>query len=236
MNIFDYLFREHLINVYKILEKPYPDYLNIPLISFIGKPSKVPKKLISPQIDGKNNLLDGWTDAGYIEIPSRPIMEDKKIINKIFFGFDKKNIYFRFDLNTYIKDENDYFKDFYQIFIYFKNQSNKNKNLSSIRTVNRNETLFPITKDKYSNEIKISFTGKTVLAPQLSYATRDNLWVYKLSNNIKFAYDEIAELSISFDELGVKIGEKVDFFILTSVNDITEEVFPQDVVLSIERH
>ena len=59
--------------------------------------------------------------------------------------------------------------------------------------------------------------------------------LYKLSNNIKFAYDEIAELSISFDELGVKIGEKVDFFILTSVNDITEEVFPQDVVLSIER-
>ena len=234
-HIFDYLFREHLINVYKILEKPYPDYLNIPLISFIGKPSKVPKKLISPQIDGKNNLLDGWTDAGYIEIPSRPIMEDKKIINKIFFGFDKKNIYFRFDLNTYIKDENDYFKDFYQIFIYFKNQSNKNKNLSSIRTVNRSDTLFPIIKDKYSNEIKISFTGKKGLAPQLSYATKDNLWVYKLSNNIKFAYNEIAELSISFDELGVKIGEKVDFFILTSVNDITEEVFPQDVVLSIER-
>ena len=37
-HIFDYLFRAHLKNVYKILNEPHPGYLDIPLISIIGKP------------------------------------------------------------------------------------------------------------------------------------------------------------------------------------------------------
>src|SRR5574344_778103 len=35
-NIFDYLFREHLKNVYTICKRPIPDYLENPLISFRG--------------------------------------------------------------------------------------------------------------------------------------------------------------------------------------------------------
>src|SRR5574344_1836069 len=60
--IFDYLFREHLKNVYKNFRVQPPKYLDLPLISVFNKPSKFPKGTITPRITGLEEEED--TDWG----------------------------------------------------------------------------------------------------------------------------------------------------------------------------
>ena len=99
-HIFDYLFRAHLKNVYKILNLPHPNYLDVPLISIVGKPVREPRKMISPVIDGTlNENVDNWADAGYIFLPDSPTFSSGKTIKGIYFGNDETNIYFKFELN-----------------------------------------------------------------------------------------------------------------------------------------
>ena len=95
-HIFDFLFREHLKNVYAIIERPIPDYLDMPLISFMGKPSRNPRREITPLINGIIKDNDEWMSAGCIEIPAGPVLQENKLMNRIYFGTDKENLYIRF--------------------------------------------------------------------------------------------------------------------------------------------
>lgn len=234
-HIFDYLFREHLKNIYLILSKKVPKYLESPLISFLGKPSRAPKKQISPMVNGKDTYNDEWLNAGCIDVPTGPVNYDNKLFNKICFGCDQENLYLRFDINKYVLDAKGHFKSVYQIYIYLKTYNDHSLHTSPIRTVNKPDYIFPILKDGYTNEIKITFYKETPFPLQFSYAIKDNLWAQQLSNDVKYAYDDIIEVSIPFKDLKVKPGEKLDFFIINGALGQTEEVYPQDLLLSIKR-
>lgn len=234
-HIFDYLFREHLKNIYIILSKKVPKYLETPLISFLGKPSRAPKREISPLINGKETFNDEWIYAGCIDIPTGPTNYDNKLFNKICFGCDKDNLYLRFDINKYILDTKGHFKSVYQIYVYLKTHSENSMHTSPIRTVNKPDYIFPIVKDGYTNEIKLTFYKESRFPLQFSYAIKDNLWAMQLAHNVKYAFDDIIEISIPFKDLKVRKGDKVDFFIVNGALGQTEEVYPQDLVLTIKR-
>ncbi len=234
-HIFDYLFREHLKNIYVILGSDIPDYLNNPLISFIGKPSRAPKRQISPNLDGKDMDDDEWVYAGCIDIPAGPIPQENKLFNKICFGCDQQNLYLRFDINRYALDSAGNFKTIYQIYIYFKAYNDHSLYTSPIRTVNKPDSIYPILKDSYTHEVKLTLFKDLNLPIRLAKATSNNLWVAQLNNNMRFAYDEIIEIAVPFDDLNIKYGEKVDFFIINGTLGQTEEVYPQDLLLSLER-
>lgn len=233
-HIFDYLFREHLKNVYLLLDKKVPKYLESPLISFLGKPSRAPKKQISPMVNGKDLYNDEWINAGCIDIPTGPIPQENKLFNKICFGCDKENIYLRFDINRFILDKEGNFKSIYQIYVYFKCYNEFSTHSAPIRTVNKSDFIFPILKDGYTHEVKVTLFKDGFYPLQFSNAIKDNLWTLQLNNDIKYAYDDILEMSIPFKDLKVKPGEKVDFFIINGTLGQTEEVYPQDIMLSIK--
>ena len=240
-NIFDYLFRQHLMNVYRALYMDYPEYLNTSLISSIGKPSRNQKSLITPNIyDTSNDNV--WQNAGFIEIPSRPIMEDKRILNKIFFGCDSDKMYFKFDLNNFLLSEcgNDFsLNNQFKIFIYYKKEAelltDNVLNQSSVRTLISNDDIYPTLKEKYTNEVQITFKDRNCVSIQLSQAISNNLWAYSLSNNVEYNFDNNLYISIPFDDLSITKGEKVEFCFITSICDKTEEVCPQDLLLSLIR-
>lgn len=234
-HIFDYLFREHLKNIYMLLSKKVPKYLETPLISFLGKPSKTPKKEISPKIDGKDTSHNEWLNAGCIDIPSGPMNYENKLFNKIWFGSDKNNLYLRFDINPYALDEKGNLKSIYKIYIYLKSLNDYSTCTSPIRTVNKPDYIFPILKEGYTHEVKATFYKEKRFSIQFSCAIRDNLWVSQIAHNIKYAYDDIIEASIPFEDLRIKPGEKVDFFIINSTLEQVEEIYPQDLLLSIQR-
>lgn len=237
--IFDYLFRIHLINVYNFFNKPVPEYLNVPLIVYLGKPLRMPRANITPVINGVIMKQDHWKNAGCIEIPDGPILQKNKPFDKIYYGCDKDNLYLRFDMNKAYKDDS--FKmaieamNHFQTFIYLKNERLAHKTSANIRTITKLETTYPTMMEKYTHEIGLlAIKGK--MAPVVvSKASKNGLWGLKITNKVKMAFVDILELAIPFDELEVMPGERLEFFIIHASLDIAHDFYPKDSLLSIVR-
>ncbi len=234
-HIFDFLFREHLKNVYNIIQKPIPTYLEMPLISFIGKPLRNPKREITPNINGMVKDNDEWLSAGCIDIPDGPNLQENKIFNRIYFGSDKDNLYVRFDINKYILDSKDSFKEYFSIYIYFKAYNNSIEITSPSRTTNKTDNLLPVLLDGYTHEVKIALTPNRKYPLQYSTAVKDGLWELKWGHHINYAHKEILEISIPYDDLGIDHGESFDFFFITGCSGVTEDIYPKDVPLVLSR-
>ncbi len=231
-HIFDHLFRERLKNVYKILNKPYPHYLDIPLISMIGKPIRHPKKNITPIIDGvKDPDINNWQDAGYILLPDSPTFSSRKVIKGIHYGCDEDKLYFRFDLNKLNVTEQKEISA-HQIFMYFRNEHSEL--VSPITLANKKNNIFPIIKNKFSHLVKFSFSKDVIYPIRLGQAINDGLWVIR-QHEILYAYKDDIEIGIPFEYLNVQKGEKLEFCIIEGRDNIAEAVYPQDIMLDIYR-
>ena len=68
-----------------------------------------------------------------------------------------------------------------------------------------------------------------------SKAMKNNLWVMDKNNTSQCVYDEVVELKIPFDDLNVQRGEKIDFFIINGTFGRIEDIYPQDLWLTIKR-
>lgn len=234
-HIFDFMFREHLKNVYILLGKVVPDYLEMPLIAYMGKPSKVPRKQISPIITGYPDNNDEWINAGCIDIPAGPILQENKLFNRIYFGNDKDNLYLRFDMNSYFFDRKDTFQEYCALYIYLKTYRNNCNLTSPIRPTNKTGNMFPVLLDGYTHEIKIVLAGTKRYALQYSRAIKDGLWQLQWEHKIKYAYNDICEVKIPFEDLDITYDESFDFFCMTALSGITEEVYPKDIPLTLAR-
>jgi alpha-amylase/alpha-mannosidase (GH57 family) len=100
--VFDELFRRHVQNVYRSLERPVPDELFVSNIT--TRPSDVaihrPTGFISPVIDGEATSYFEWLGAGCAEIvPTGGVMHQvagpPPAISVIEFGFDLEALYVR---------------------------------------------------------------------------------------------------------------------------------------------
>ena len=234
-HILDFLFREHLKNVYNILEKPIPSYLEMPLISFIGKPLRNPRREITPNINGMVKDNEEWLSAGCIDIPAGPILQENKIFNRIYFGTDKENLYVRFDINKYLLDSKDSFKEYFSIYIYIKAHNSAFEITSPSRTTNKTDNLLPVLLDGYTHEVKIALTSNRKYPLQYSQAVKDGLWELKWGHHIKYVHKEILEISIPYDDLGINPGESFDFFFITGCSGVTEDIYPKDIPLVLSR-
>lgn len=139
-NIFDYIFREHLKNIYYYLGVEAPEYLETPLLSAIAKPSRYPKGEFTPKIDGKEHKNDVWQNAGCIKIPDGPVLKENKFYDRIYFGYDKDNLYLRFYINEYLKETPALLKQVNQMYIYMRNQDKK-QSLSPIRIIQKQKVF-----------------------------------------------------------------------------------------------
>ncbi len=234
-HIFDFMFREHLRNVYQIIEKPIPSYIDVPLISVMGKPSKNPIKLITPQLSGKVKDNEDWLNAGCIVIPDGPNLKENKLLNRICFGNDNNNLYILFDISKYVLNSKESFKEYFSIYIYIKTYNKENEFSSPPRTTNKADSIYPILLDGYNYEAKFAVTNNRKYPLQFSKAQKDGLWELKWGHHIKYVQDEIGEVCIPFDDINVKPGENIDFFFVTGCSGVTEEVYPKDIPLSIQR-
>ncbi|MBR2524981.1 hypothetical protein IKE67_00800 [bacterium] len=230
-HIFDYLFREHLRNVYKLFDEPIPEYLNTPF-SLPSSPSSLPTASMTPAMDGQDKIDDEWLNAGIINLPDLPYSEDIKLFDKIKFGFDKDNLYLRFYIDFEAKENNTH--GLRQMFIYLRNRT-KLHNLSNIRLLSKTEDIYQLMKEKFSNEIKLSFVGGMLRPLQFSKSMQNGLWCIQNNENIKVAYDNVIDISIPFDEIDVAEGEMVEFFFAPADSEIIESAIPQELLLTMQR-
>ena len=232
-NIFDYIFREHLKNIYRYLNLEVPSYLDIPLLSAIAKPSRYPKGEFTPSLDGKEKDDASWLNAGCIKIPDGPVLKEDKFYDKICFGYDKENLYLRFYINEYIK-ENIVSKRVNQMYIYTRNKDVKQA-LSPIRIIQKTESILPICKEKFHNEMQISVYDGEINLVRLVKAIPNNLWAITTPKNIKAVYDKVIDVSIPFDNLGVGHGETLEFIFVNANYGVKDYFVPNDMLLTITR-
>ena len=232
-NIFDYIFREHLKNVYLYLGMPVPEYLEEPLITVYSKPSRYPKGEFTPALDASKED-DSWLNAGCIDIPDGPVLKESKLFDKICFGYDKDNFYLRFYLNKYILESEELLKRTYQMYIYTRNGSRKHS-LSTIRLINKTENVLPVSKEKFHNEIQLSIHNDELKLLRIVKALPGNIWSLKSSKDIKYKYDKILDLSIPFDNLDIGHNETLEFLFINANMGIQDLCIPNDMLLTVTR-
>lgn len=233
-NIFDYIFREHLKNIYLFLGLEVPQYLDTPLLSAITKPSRYPKGEFTPVMDGKEKDDENWLNAGCIKIPDGPVLKEDKFYDKICFGYDKDNLYLRFYINEYLKDTPSMSKRVNQMYVYMRNQSRK-QSLSPIRIIQKTESLLPISKEKFHNEMQISIYDGEINLVRLVKAIPNNLWAVTSSKEIKAVYDKVVDISIPFENLGIEPGEVLEFLFINANYGVKDFYIPNDMLLTIKR-
>lgn len=94
---FDAQFRATLAQVYELADQPVPTFLKVPIIPETAQPPAVgTTALISPTIDGI--AADGeWDGAGYFTEEGGVQANPNQVVNQLWYGFDKQNVYFRLD-------------------------------------------------------------------------------------------------------------------------------------------
>lgn len=236
-NIFDFIFRTRLKNIYRFLELEPPKYLDDPITDISpSKPSKYPKALITPTIDGEDikSEQDEWNNAGFIEIPDGPVLRESKLFEKIRFGNDNDNFYLKFHLNKYIKTNEDLRKRTYQMYVYLRKAGRKQA-LAPVRLINKTQNIPPIAMEKFHNEIQIAVRKDELQFLRVIKAIPGDMWVLETSRSIKSAYKEVLDLKIPFDTLGIKNGETLEFVFINANFGVKDFYIPNEMVLSVVR-
>ena len=231
--IFDYMFREHLKNVYKLLGYEVPEYLNKSLINKIELPFKRPSKNISPKMDGLYSSEDDWYNSGLISLLDGPVHRENKNVDKIRFGCDDKNMYFRLHVNKAASDSG-FIDRINQFYIYVRNATNEG-NRAYIRLISKTDNPYSILQEKFENELTLTLIHDTLYPPRLSTCLHQNMWTLANPEGVRLVYNDVVDLSVPFDTIGVNHGETVEFFLANTDSGVKNTYIPQELLLSMER-
>ncbi|HEY3275876.1 MAG TPA: glycoside hydrolase family 57 protein [Syntrophorhabdaceae bacterium] len=110
--VFDFLFRENLANVYRFLGKEPPDILNIPILleDREVRSDREPINYIYPIVDGRVTNYFDWMGAGFIEGKGHGMAmhEAEAVIKGCYYGFNEKSLFLRVDVSqSFIPDLKD---------------------------------------------------------------------------------------------------------------------------------
>ncbi len=231
--VFDYMFRERLKNVYIVLNKTYPEYLDQTLITTLEVPFKHPKRSITPTMDGLNSSYDDWYNAGSMTLIDGPVFRENKNVDKILFGCDKNNIYFRLHVNKG-SGEISFIDRINQFYIYTRNAT-RIGNRAYIRLISKTDNPYPILLEKFEHEITLTLISDTLYPPRLTAVLHPNMWTLDNPEDIKIVYEDVIDISIPFEKLGIQSGETVEFFLANTDSGVKNTYIPQEILLSMTR-
>lgn len=100
---FDKTFRRHLVAVYDILGLDTPFELLNPIYdSEAAVKAVMPDDLVTPVIDGRVTHFYEWTGAGLYDCRKvgGSMHRVDRLVNAIYFSFDRNNLYIRLDFDT----------------------------------------------------------------------------------------------------------------------------------------
>lgn len=100
-DVFDQLFRQHLIQVYKLAGRTPPSYLYHQMQTSLEPQYEPPRQFISPSVDGTDTQYREWWGAALIRQQQQNTMARvDQYFEKVRLGSDKKNLYGRVDFET----------------------------------------------------------------------------------------------------------------------------------------
>lgn len=232
--LFDYMFRERLKNVYTLLDENYPKYLDETIIRTIELPFKHPKEPISPKMDGMSISSNEWKNAGTISMLDGPVFRENKNVDKIDFGCDKDNIYFRLHVNKN-SSELSFIDRINQFYIYTRNAS-RILDRAHIRLISKTDNPYPILTEKFEHEITLTLVKDTLYPPRLTAVKHPDMWTLENPEGLKIVFKDVIDIMIPFEKLGINSGETVEFFMANTDSGVKNTYIPQEVLLSLDRN
>lgn len=110
-NVFDEIYRHHLMSVYLNIGKEPPSFLHVPISKKMKeiKPEVEPKGFIYPKIEGKITGYFEWLEAGKFNLQRMggSMHKTESLFSYLYYGFNRKSLFLRLDPKFPIKD----FKD-----------------------------------------------------------------------------------------------------------------------------
>ena len=231
--VFDYMFRERLKNVYLLLGRDYPEYLDKTLITTIEVPFKHPKRNITPRMDGLISSGEDWYNAGSISMLDGPVFRENKSVDKILFGCDKDNIYFRLHVNKGT-GEISFVDRINQFYIYIRNASRIGER-AFIRLISKTDNPYPILTEKFEHELTLTLVKDTLYPIRLASVMHPNMWTLENPEGIETVNENVIDILIPFDKFGIKPGETVEFFLANTDSGVKNTHIPQEILLSLSR-
>lgn len=186
---FDDLFRRHVRNVYRALDKPIPEELHVTNITTQAAPVHVdqPTGFIHPAIDGEPSSYFEWIGAGCVEVEATAgamhQVARQAGVRVIAFGFDLEAFYVRVDLSREAAEV-----------------------LADGMGVSVN-----IYKPA-GNRVMVAVAGESVVA-ELRVRRPDGTWVPQPCEGLAAAAGSVLELAVPFGGLGLRAGDTLAFFI-----------------------
>ena len=231
--VFDYMFRERLKNIYQFLDLEYPEYLNRTIITSMEVPFKHPKRPISPSVDGLISSADAWYNSGSISMLDGPVYRENKIVDKINFGCDGENIYFRLHVNKG-SSEITFMDRINQFYIYIRNALCV-RDRAFIRLISKTDNPYPVLTEKFEHELTLTIVQDTLYPPRLATVLHPNMWTLDNPEGIKVVYNDVIDVCIPFEKLGVNRGETVEFFMANTDSGVKNTAIPQEILLRMTR-
>ena len=231
--VFDYMYRERLKNVYLALGLEPPQHLNETLITKVEVPFKHPTQPISPRMDGLLGSYDDWQHSGNINMLDGPVFRENKSVEKIYFGCDQNNVYFRLQVNKN-SCENICQERINQFYIYIRNASTIG-NRAYIRLISKTDNPYPILREKFEHEIALTLIKDTLYPVRLTTCLHPNIWTLSNPEKIQIVFKDVIDITIPFDLLNVKQGEIVEFFMANTDSGVRNSHIPQEILLSLTR-
>ena len=184
---FDLLFRTHLMNVYRIIGLDVPDELRVPILrgDREARPTVELTSLISPTIDGQVTNYFEWLSAGVYDVAhgGGAMHRGASVISHIYYGFDLRNLFLRLDPSQNLQDDKAGELSFFVNFL--------------------------VPKGLHA-EIRVVPRERGVTAHLFLGENSDRKEIATINN---VAANEIIELAIPFELLGVKPNDEIRCFV-----------------------
>jgi alpha-amylase/alpha-mannosidase (GH57 family) len=206
--IFDRLFRDHLIALYRALNEPIPPELEKDVERHDRRKTNRPMGYIHPEIDGRGDEQD-WDFAGRLEVGgARGTMHQSSPVQQIYYGLDHSNFYLRIDFQSGIKFGQDIPGEL-NLFWYYPGETMHNSHLPLAELPRQiNSVLnYRFHHRLYIDLEKISprYTPKLWFQEAIDY----DRWIDR-STLAKAAWNTCLEISIPWQDLNVSPDFNMD--------------------------
>lgn len=218
--MFDQLFREHIIALYKALEVPIPDILYHPLERHEQALNAKPQGFIHPMIDGKGDEQD-WNFAGRITVAGKGAMHQSSPLQRLWYGLDHLSFYFRFDFQVGKKLGTDTPNEIH-LYWYYSDQTFYN---SPIMLDKLTENT-PLTYN-YRHHVRLALPS---LETRLEEAKDYGEWEGR-SHQIRVSLDRCLEVAIPWSDLSAQPDWALNLLVVLAQDGKAVEYLPTDHLL-----
>jgi alpha-amylase/alpha-mannosidase (GH57 family) len=202
--IFDFLFRENLANVYSFLGKEPPEVLSIPVMleEREVKALRKPVNFIEPVMDGRVTNYFEWMGSGYIEGKGHGVAmhASSSMIKGCYFGFNETTLFLRTDIDrTFVQDMEE---------LSFE-----------INVVGAGS--LKVVYDVAGAREEVSWKGED------GVPTKSDL-------PVQVVFGEVLEVAIPFSVIGVKARDKADLWVSLKLKGMEADRIPKRGYLTVE--